>query len=163
MPDAADHRPDVHWPSGFSPAHAHSFCQAQAVVHAPAATAFALLTDVPRWPEWVPGVSRARPGVVDHTFDVRFHGQRFEIFLGERIPPNRFGWSAVGAGVQLYQTWLLTEGDKGTHVVTANVVRGPAAKSLNALSPLWAQRLNTLWLAQLRRLSESSPAQESGF
>ncbi|MFD6534600.1 SRPBCC family protein [Streptomyces sp. NPDC060184] len=162
MPDAADHRPDVHRPSGFSPAHAQQFCQAQALVSAPAATAFELLADVPRWPEWVPGIGGARPGEAEHTFDVRFHEHRFEIFLGERVQPSRFGWSAVGAGVQLHQSWLLTEADHGTHVVTANVVRVPAAASPDALSPLWAQRLNTLWLAQLRRLSQSSPAQENG-
>ncbi|TCR16875.1 hypothetical protein EV578_113206 [Streptomyces sp. BK205] len=41
----------------------------------------------------------------------------------------------------------------GTQVVTENVVRGPAANSLTAASPLWAQRLNALWITQLKRLS----------
>ncbi|GGJ67361.1 hypothetical protein [Streptomyces brasiliensis] len=73
------------------------------------------------------------------------------------MPPRRLGWSGVGAGVQLYQAWLLTEVENGTHVVTENVVRGPAAKSLNALPPVWALRLNALWIAQLKRLSEGAP------
>lgn len=157
MRDASDSHPDIHWPSGFSPAQAHSFCQAQAVVHAPPATAFALLTDVKRWPEWVPGITEVRAGPLARTFEVQFHGQRFEIFLGEHVPPHRLGWSGIGAGVQLYQAWLLTRVAGGTHVVTENVVRGPAAKSLRAMSPLWAQRLDTLWLAQLKRLSENAP------
>ncbi|MFG2134602.1 SRPBCC family protein [Streptomyces sp. NPDC048751] len=155
MPGASDGHPDIHWPSGFSPEHAHGFCQSQAVVHAPPVTAFALLVDVTRWPEWVPGVTEVVAGPLARTFEVRFHGQRFEIFLGEHVPPRRLGWSGVGAGVQLYQAWLLTAVDDGTHVVCENVVRSPV--SLGASSPLWARRLNTLGTTQLRRLSESAP------
>ncbi|WP_046731563.1 SRPBCC family protein [Streptomyces humi] len=154
---ASDSHPDIHWPSGFSPDQAHGFCQAQAVVHAPPATAFSLLGAVARWPEWVPGVSEVRAGALPGAFEVRFHGHRFEICLGEQVPYRRLGWSGVGAGVQLYQAWLLTAVPDGTHVVTENVVRGPAARSLAASTPLWTQRLNALWLAQLKRLSESAP------
>ncbi|MFF4354774.1 SRPBCC family protein [Streptomyces sp. NPDC001530] len=157
MPGASESHPDIHWPSGFSPDQAQSFCQAQAVVHAPPATAFALLTDVARWPEWVPGITEVRAGPLPRTYEVQFHRHWFEIFVGEHVPPHRLGWSGIGAGVQLYQAWLLTAVAGGTHVVTENVVRGPAAKSLQVSSPLWAQRLNSLWLAQLKRLSESAP------
>ncbi|GGM23082.1 hypothetical protein GCM10010129_79270 [Streptomyces fumigatiscleroticus] len=157
MLGASDSHPDIHWPSGFSPDHAHSFCQAQAVVHAPPATAFGLLTDVTRWPDWVPGVTEAHAGALGETFHVQFHEHRFEVFVGERVPPRRLGWSGVGAGVQLYQAWLLTEVEGGTHVVTENVVRGPAARFRSMVSPLWTRRLHTLWLAQLRRLSENAP------
>ena len=45
----------------------------------------------------------------------------------------------------------------GTQVVTENVVRGPASRSLTAASPLWAQRLIALWITQLKRLSEAAP------
>ncbi|MFF9884383.1 MULTISPECIES: SRPBCC family protein [Streptomyces] len=157
MPDTSDSHPDIHWPSGFSPEQAHGFCQAQAVVHAPPDTAFALLADVPGWPEWVPGITEARAGPLARTYEVLFHGQRFEVFMGERVAPRRLGWSGVGAGVQVYQAWLLTAVADGTHAVVASVVRGPAAKSLAAPSPAWEQHLNTLWLAQLKRLSESAP------
>ncbi|MFF7094465.1 SRPBCC family protein [Streptomyces rubradiris] len=157
MPDASDSHRDIHWPSGFSPAQAHSFCQAEAVVHAPPATAFALLADVPGWPGWVPGITEARPGPLARTYEVLFHGQRFEVFVGEQVTPRRLGWSGVGAGVQVYQAWLLTAVGGGTHAVVANVVRGPAAKSLAVLFPEWEQHLNTLWMARLKRLSESAP------
>ncbi|GAA3369938.1 hypothetical protein GCM10017744_091700 [Streptomyces antimycoticus] len=158
MLDASDGHPDIHWPSGFSPDEAHSFCQAQAVVHAPPATAFTLLTEVTRWPEWVPCVTEVRAGPLARTFEVWFHGHRFEIFVGEHVPHHRLGWSGIGAGVQLYQAWLFTAVADGTHVVTENVVRGPAAKSPGALSPLWTRRLDALWPAQLKRLSESASA-----
>ncbi|MFF7559829.1 SRPBCC family protein [Streptomyces pseudovenezuelae] len=157
MSGASDRHPDIHWPSGFSPDQAHSFCQTQAVVHAPPALAFALLTDVPRWPEWVPGLTEARAGPLARSFEVRFHGHRFEMYTGEHVPYTRLGWSGVGAGVQLYQAWLLTPVADGTHVVTENVVRGPSARSLQMSSPLWARRLNSLWVTQLKRLSEAAP------
>ncbi|KUN18167.1 hypothetical protein AQJ23_40070 [Streptomyces antibioticus] len=156
MPGASESHPDIHWPSGFSPDQAQSFCQAQAVVHAPPATAFALLSDVARWPEWVPGITEVRAGPLPSTYEVAFHRHRFEIFMGEQSPPHRLGWSGIGTGVQLYQAWLFTAVDAGTHVVTENVVRGPAAKSFQAVSPVWPQRLNSLWLAQLKRLSEGA-------
>ncbi|WP_158691086.1 hypothetical protein [Streptomyces sp. 351MFTsu5.1] len=45
--------------------------------------------------------------------------------------------------------------------MTENVVRGPAARSLTEPPPLWAQRLNALWITQLKRLSQATP-QEDG-
>ncbi|MGW1599223.1 hypothetical protein [Streptomyces sp. NPDC002343] len=78
------------------------------------------------------------------------------------MAPRRLGWSGVGAGVQVYQAWLLTAVAEGTHAVVANVVRGPAAKSLAALPPVWEQHLNTLWVAQLKRLCENAPDEGGG-
>ncbi|MEV7080941.1 SRPBCC family protein [Streptomyces sp. NPDC093516] len=157
MVGASESHPDIHWPSGFSPDQAHRFCQAQGIVQAPPRGVFTPLTDVPRWPEWVPGVTEVRAGPLARTFTVWVHGQRFELYLGEHVPDSRLGWSAIGAGVQMYQAWLLTPVAAGTHVVTENVVRGPLARSLEALSPQWTQRLNSLWLARLKRLAENPP------
>jgi hypothetical protein len=156
MVDTSGCHPDIHWPSGFSPAEAHGFCQAQAVVHAPRDTVFALLTEVPRWPQWVPGVTEVRAGSLPRTFQVRFHEHWFDVLLGEHVPPRRLGWSGIGAGVQLYQAWLLSDVPGGTQAVTENVVRGPAARSLDVLFPKWPHHLNTLWLAQLKRLAEDA-------
>ncbi|MGW0300418.1 SRPBCC family protein [Streptomyces anthocyanicus] len=157
MHDAPHGHPDMHWPSGFTPQTAHTFCQARAVISSSPDRVFALLTDMARWPEWVPGITEVRLGPHASAFEVELHDHRFEVIIGERAEPRRLGWSGIGAGVQLYQAWLLTEvGDK-THVVTEAVVRGPAAKSIGALSPTWAERLNARWLAQLKRLAETAP------
>ncbi|MFJ7497303.1 SRPBCC family protein [Streptomyces sp. NPDC097727] len=147
--------PEIHWPAGFTPEHAHSFCNAHAFVQAPPDRVFSLLADVTWWPQWVPGVTEVVPGAPPKTFQLLFHGHRFEVFAGEQDRPHRLGWSAVGAGVQLYQAWLLSEVEHGTHVITENVVRGPAAHSMNMSSPPWTVRLNSLWLAQLKRMSEN--------
>jgi hypothetical protein len=108
------------------------------------------------------GNSEVQGGPLPRTYEVWFHRHRFEIFVGEHVPPHRLGWSGIGSGVQLYQAWLLTPVEVATHVVTENVVRGAAAKSPHASSPLWAQRLNSLWPAQLKRLSESPPENAAG-
>ncbi|MFD7137767.1 hypothetical protein [Streptomyces sp. NPDC059894] len=81
--------------------------------------------------------------------------------MGEHLPDSRLGWSGIGAGVQLYQAWLLKPVEADTHVVIENVVRGPGAHCLDALSPVWAQHVNSPWLEQLERLSENAP-EETG-
>lgn len=157
MHDASDGHQDLHWPSGFTPDRAHSFCQAEAVVASPCARVFALLTDVVRWPEWVPGITEVRSCDLSGTYTMQIRGHRFEVIVGEHVPPRRLGWSGIGAGVQLYQAWLLTAVDGGTHVVTGIVVRGPAAKSADSESLAWAEGLNARWLARLKRRTESAP------
>ncbi|MFI6876131.1 SRPBCC family protein [Streptomyces sp. NPDC050400] len=162
MPDAAaggpDTGPDFHWPSGFSPDEAHGYCRAEALVRAAPPTVFALLGDVPRWPEWAPGITRVRAGPLDRAFDVVSHGRRFEVYVGEHLPPGRLGWSGVGAGVQMYQAWRLTAVAGGTRAVTASVVRGPAARSALPVSSDWARRLNTRWVVRLKRRAENDRA-----
>lgn len=157
MHDASHGHPDMHWPSGFTSSRAHGFCQAKAVISSSPARVFALLTEVSRWPEWVPGVTEVRSAALSSAFEVRLHDRRFEAIIGEHVAPRRLGWSGVGAGVQLYQAWLLTEAGDETHVVTEAVVRGPAAKAVGTLSPTRAGRLTARWVARLKRLAETAP------
>ncbi|MFE7752191.1 SRPBCC family protein [Streptomyces sp. NPDC057428] len=156
MYDASHGHPDMHWPSGFTPKSAHSFCQARAVISSTPDRVFALLTDMVRWPDWVPGITKMRPGAHAGAFEVELEEHWFEVIIGEHEPPCRLGWSGIGAGVQLYQAWLITEAGDKTRVVTEAVVRGPAARSSGTLSPAWAERLNARWLARLKRLAETA-------
>ncbi|MFF4763375.1 SRPBCC family protein [Streptomyces sp. NPDC001292] len=163
MHDTAGSHPDIHWPSGFSPADAHSFHRGQAVVPGPPERAFRLLTDVPNWPTWIPHCEEVTTTTPAQSFEARWHGYRFEVFVGEQVSPRRVGWLGIGAGVQLYQTWLLTEVPDGTHAVVESAVRTAAPKSLDPLSRAWAQRLDDLWHAQLAKLSQEpqGPGQTS--
>lgn len=154
MDDTSQSHPDIHWPSGFSPAEAHSFHRAQAVVPGPPERSFKVLTDVADWPNWVPECREVSAMSLTQTFDVHWAGHDFEVFVGESVPPRRIGWLGIGAGVQLYQAWLLTEVAGGTEIVVENVVRAGAPKSLDTVSRAWAERLHELWLAQLAKLSE---------
>lgn len=158
MYDTSDSHPDIHWPSGFSPAEAHSFHRAQAVVSGPPERAFGVLTDVANWPDWVPACDDVSSAALQETFEVTWEGHRFEVFVGEHVPPHRIGWLGIGGGVTLYQTWLLTETDGATEVVVENAVRADVPRSLDTLSRMWTERLNDLWLAQLGKLSEPPPA-----
>jgi hypothetical protein len=158
MYDTSHSHPDIHWPSGFSPAEAHSFHRAQAVVHGPPERSFHLLADVSSWPTWVPDCEEVSAVSLTQTFDVRWAGHLFEVFVGESVPPHRIGWLGIGAGVQLYQAWLLTEVEGGTEVVVENAVRAGVPKPFDTLSQMWAQRLDDLWHAQLAKLSEDGAA-----
>ncbi|MFF4796104.1 SRPBCC family protein [Streptomyces sp. NPDC001276] len=128
MHDTAGSHPDIHWPSGFSPADAHSFHRGQAVVPGPPERAFRLLTDVPNWPTWIPHCEEVTTTTPAQSFEARWHGYRFEVFVGEQVSPRRVGWLGIGAGVQLYQTWLLTEVPDGTHAVVESAVRTARAQ-----------------------------------
>ncbi|MFD6530996.1 SRPBCC family protein [Streptomyces sp. NPDC060184] len=160
MYDTSDSHPDIHWPSGFSPADAHSFHRAQAVVPGPPERSFTLLTDVVNWPKWVPGCEEVSSVTLTQTFEVVWAGHRFEVFVGENVPPRRIGWLGIGGGVMLYQAWLLTGTEHGTEIVVENAVRADVPKPLDTLSRDWSERLNELWLAQLGRLSEDPRAEE---
>ncbi|MEE4545841.1 SRPBCC family protein [Streptomyces sp. V4-01] len=157
MYDTSDSHPDIHWPSGFSPADAHSFHRAQGLVHGPPERAFTLLTDVSNWPNWVPECEEVSAVTLTRTFEVFWAGHRFEVFVGEHVPPRRIGWLGIGAGVMLYQAWLLTPTEDGTEIVVENAVRADGPSSLDTLSRAWAERLNELWLSQLEKLSQPAP------
>ncbi|MFD8565700.1 SRPBCC family protein [Streptomyces sp. NPDC059639] len=155
MREPLDSHPDINWPAGFSPDDAHVFFGREATVPIPPDRAFALLTDVSSWPEWSPGVTGVGIDALAQVFTVQWYGHRFEVFVGENSPPHRVGWLGIGAGVQLYQAWLITPAEGGTHILTENVVRSGAPKALDTLSALWKERLDTLWQAQYDRMSDA--------
>ncbi|MGV9914524.1 SRPBCC family protein [Streptomyces tendae] len=147
-----ERNPDIHWPSGLTPADAHSFHRSEAVVPVPPQRALSVLTDLGSWVDWVPGCESVSADTFTSAFEVRGAGRRFEVFVGEYEPPNRLGWLWIGAGVRLYQAWLLTEVADGTRIVVESAVRGSAPKALDTLSPSWMQILDELWQAQLARI-----------
>ncbi|MGV9915438.1 SRPBCC family protein [Streptomyces tendae] len=157
MHDTSNSHPNMHWPAGLSPNEAHAFFQRQAMVTTPPDRAFALFTDVSSWLDWSPGVTAVSSEALEQFFYVQWHGHRFEVFVGESEPPHRVGLLGIGAGVQLYQAWLITAVEGGTHVVTENVVRGEAPKALDTLSATWVRLLDDLWMAQVNRMADGLP------
>ncbi|WP_225847499.1 SRPBCC family protein [Streptomyces sp. HPF1205] len=154
MHDPRESHPGIHWPSGFSPAEAHGFHRAEAVVPGTPERAFSVLTDVPNWPVWIPDCAEVTPVTPARSFEVLWYGHWFEVFVGEHVEFSRVGWMAIGAGVRLYQTWLITEAGRGTHALVETAVRAAAPKPLDTLSRSWTRRLGDLWLAQHAKLSE---------
>ncbi|MEU6601365.1 SRPBCC family protein [Streptomyces flaveolus] len=153
----AESHPDIHWPSGLSPAEAHGFHHVQAVVPGPPERVFRLLTDVAGWTGWIPGCEAVSTPTFTRTFEVLWSGHRFEVYVGEHVPPRRLGWMSVGTGVRLYQTYLLTEAGDGTEIVAESAVRASLPKTFDTLSPAWVERLDDLWHAQLTRLTDERP------
>ncbi|MFI5613575.1 hypothetical protein [Amycolatopsis sp. NPDC051903] len=48
--------------------------------------------------------------------------------VGEFVPPNRFGWAAVGDGLSFYQSWLpLDEPCDDPRTIFHEAARGPSA------------------------------------
>ncbi|AYC44060.1 hypothetical protein DWG14_08368 [Streptomyces griseorubiginosus] len=80
-----------------SPDQTHSFCQTGRCA-APARPGVRFAHGVPRWPEWVPGLSAVRAVPIERSFEVWLDGHRFEMFAGERVSYTRLGWSDVDAG-----------------------------------------------------------------
>ncbi|WP_239096560.1 SRPBCC family protein [Streptomyces sp. SID11385] len=161
MHDTSERHPDIHWPSGFSPADAHSFHRARAVVPGRPERIFAFLTDAADWTSWVPGCGGVSTGSFAQTFEADWAGQHFEVFVGEYEPPTRLGWLWISTSVQLYQAWLFTEVEAGTEIVVENVVRGSAPKAIDTAAPLWARRLDALWHGQLAKISENAARPEA--
>ncbi|MEW2288552.1 SRPBCC family protein [Streptomyces sp. NPDC047841] len=157
MHDPADSHPDIHWPSGFSPAEAHGFHHVQAVVPGPPERVFRVLTDAADWTSWVPGCEEVSTRTFTQTFEVLWCGHRFEVYVGENVPPRRLGWMCLGTSVRLYQGYLLTEVGEDTEIVVESAVRAFLPKAFDTLSPTWVERLDELWQAQLARLSDGPP------
>lgn len=157
---ASENFSGLHWPAGFSPDEAHGFFQRRAVLRSSPERAFELLTEVSAWPGRSPGVSEVSSEALAQFFKVQWFGHPFEVFVGESEPPYRIGWLGIGAGVQLYQAWLITPTDDGTHTLTANVVRSSAPRDLDVLSATWVKNLEDLWAAQIRSMSDGGPWRE---
>ncbi|MFJ7497336.1 hypothetical protein ACIQZB_40690 [Streptomyces sp. NPDC097727] len=154
---ASNHSSDIHWPAGFSPDEAHGFFQRRAVLQSSPERAFTLLTEVSAWPTRSPGVSEVSSEALAQFFKVQWYGHPFEVFVGENKPPYRLGWLGIGAGVQLYQAWLIAPADDGTHTLSANVVRSSAPKDLDVASATWLEKLDDLWTAQIRNMADGRP------
>ncbi|MFC0437408.1 SRPBCC family protein [Kutzneria buriramensis] len=151
-------RPLIHWPAGFTPERADCFCHAETTVPAPPAVVFDVLTDVAAWPSWVPGVSAIThlggPLRTQCTFDVDMRGERFEVLVAECRPPNRVGWTAIAAEVQVYQSWLLVAARPCTRVITEVVAVGPVAAAYRESRPSWSDNITRHWLHALGMLAE---------
>lgn len=86
-----------------------------------------VLTDIDRWPEWQPGVSRARlegslgPG---STFRWRANGLPIRSTLREVEPPSRVSWEGKAPGTRAAHVWTLAAQGSQTVVRTEESFEG---------------------------------------
>lgn len=86
-----------------------------------------ILTDIDRWPEWQPGVSRARlegslgPG---STFRWRANGLPIRSTLREVEPTSRVSWEGKAPGTRAVHVWNLAAQGNQTFVQTEESFEG---------------------------------------
>jgi hypothetical protein len=83
------------------------------------------------------------------TFGVHIESQ-----VHEFVPNSRIGWFGDGTGMHAYHTFLLLKTDKGCHIVTEEVVKGPGAVEFREKQPDAMHEGHYLWLRTLKQRSE---------
>ena len=131
--DGAQRFKDIHWQDGFHPEQADLFAHNEIVVHASCEKVFALIADAQVWPLWYPNSHNVK---LQNSADGKLHrGTRFlwdtfgvhiERSVREFVPNSRIGSFGDGTGMHAYHTFLLLKTDEGCHIVTEEVVKGPA-------------------------------------
>jgi len=122
------------------------------VAHAPIDTVWRTLTDVSRWSEWLPDVTRARlalplrPGAV---LEWEVSGQAMPSVVVEVVPFRRLAWAGPMAGVLAIQVWTMTESRMGVVVRSEESWEGAA---LANHAPRVQRDLEKSLLSWLRRL-----------
>ena len=97
------------------------------LVAAPPERVCAALTDIDRWPDWQPGVSRARlegPLAPGSTFRWRANGVGIRSTLREVRPPDRISWEGKAPGTRAAHAWTLEGEGSRTRVHTEESLEG---------------------------------------
>ena len=131
--EGAQRSKDIHWPKGFHPERADLFAHNEIVIHASCEKVFANIVDAQAWPEWYPNSHNVKllssPDGKLHE-RARFSWDTFGVHIESRVhefvPNSRIGWFGDGAGMHADHTFLLLKKDEGCHIVTEEVVKGPA-------------------------------------
>ncbi|WP_433132701.1 SRPBCC family protein [Micromonospora sp. CA-240977] len=98
----------------------------ETVIAASPERVYAHLVDVPRWPDWVPGVQRAHApnGIrLGAAFEIEMYGVQLEAVVSEYERNTRFGWVGSSPDMSIYQAWALVPFPPGTQVIARNVER----------------------------------------
>lgn len=160
--DGAHRSSSIHWPTGYSPRQADLFAHNEQTIRADCANVWQHIVAAAKWPQWYPNAQNVR--IADSDNGVLQSGSRFtwttfglpiSSTVHEFVPDRRAGWFDKSKGLDAYHTWLLqpTNGG-GCHVVTEEVVKGPAAIALRQSDPNAMHKGHALWLAKLKELAE---------
>jgi uncharacterized protein YndB with AHSA1/START domain len=153
---------EIHWPDGFHPEQADLFAHNEIVVRSSCEKVFANIVDAQAWPSWYPN---SRNAMLRNSPDgklregTQFSWDTFGVSITSRIhefvPDSRIGWFGDGIGMNAYHTFLLLKTDKGCHIVTEEVVKGPGVVEFREKQPNAMQEGHDLWLSTLKQRSEN--------
>lgn len=126
-------------------------------IAAPIEKVWRILTDLPRWPEWQPGIASVEvtgPLAVGMVF--RWKGKGFAITstLGEFDPPRRIGWSGHAAGMTAIDIYILEAKDGGTLAATEESMSGWLARLLKIFQPSFLDKSQAESLEKLKAEAE---------
>jgi uncharacterized protein YndB with AHSA1/START domain len=159
--DGAQRSKGIHWPDGFHPEQADLFAHNEITVHASCEKVFANIVDAQAWPSWYPNSHNVQllnspDGKVNEgtQFSWDTFGVHIESRVHEFVPDSRIGWFGDGTGMNAYHTFLLLKTDKGCHIVTEEVVKGPGAIDFRKKQPNTMHEGHDLWLSTLKEHSE---------
>ncbi len=108
-------------------ANAPALARDEILVDAPPERVWAIITDIDRWPDWQPGVSKARlegPLAPGSVFRWRASGLSIRSTLREVAPPSRIGWEGKAPGTRAVHVWALTAQGAQTAVETEESFEG---------------------------------------
>jgi Polyketide cyclase / dehydrase and lipid transport len=159
--DGAQRSKGIHWPAGFHPEQADLFAHNEIAVHASCEKVFANIVDAQVWPSWYPNSHNVQllnsPDGKLHE-GTQFSWDTFGVHIESRVhdfvPDRRIGWFGDGTGMNAYHTFLLLKTDKGCHIVTEEVVKGPGAVDFRKKQPNAMHEGHDLWLSTLKERSE---------
>ncbi len=144
------------------------------MIDAPIDAVWAVLCDLPRWPDWDPYVVSLQPldvapGDAAAT-DALAVGARwvervrrgpfrplFRLTVTERRDGESFAWAASYLFVRAEHRWTLHERDGGTHLVGAETFSGPAPIIVIARALFRLFRVRHMARRSLRALASHTP------
>lgn len=162
--DLASGSPDIHWPTGFSPAEADLFSHNEGWINASCEQVWKHIVEAVEWPKWYPNsmdVQIQGGGTLldaNSVFTWTTFGLPLESKIHEFVPFSRIGWYGYspGAAPSFYHTWFLSQSHTGCRVVTDEVGKGMVAKHLRETNEGLMHRGHDLWIATLKWKAESN-------
>lgn len=126
-------------------------------IRASAATVWAVLTDIDRWPTWHMDIQRASaPGVIQvgTEFSWKTGGASIRSTLHTVVRDRAFGWTGRTFGMRAIHNWSLTSDGSTTEVVVAESLEGFFAKLLRRSFQHSLEAGMQRWLEALKNACE---------
>lgn len=122
-------------------------------INAPPDKVWQVLTEVKKWPEWVPGVSRVSPQEpiqAGSSFEWKNNGFPIVSTVRQAYAPNKLTWDGKALGTQAHHEWDLVSGGNNTTIVTTSesfdgwlpsLLSGTMQGTLDDSLPAWLSAL----------------------
>lgn len=161
--DLAHRSPDIHWPTGFSPANADLFAHNSSTINASCERVWSHIVNAKQWPTWYPNskdvdIQGEDPVLRNGTvFRWTTFGLTIESKVHEYVPNQRLGWYGYAPGTQpsFYHSWYLQPIGTGCRVVMDEAGIGKDAAALRQSDETLMHRGHDLWLATLKWVAEA--------